>query len=137
MAKIHSYLTFGGNCREAMNFYKDCFGGELMFQTVGDSPLSGKLPKKMKDCILHSTLTNKNLVLMGSDMTPVSGLKNGNAIALVLNCKSVDEITDLYFKLSRGGKADQIIEETFWGALFGNLTDRYGHHWILNYNRKF
>ena len=45
---IHSYLTFSGNCREAMTFYQECFGGTLTFQTVGDSPMSGKLPKKMK-----------------------------------------------------------------------------------------
>ena len=68
MTQINSYLTFNGNCREAMNFYKECLGGELVLQTIGDSPLSEKMPAKMKDSILHSTLTKDNLVLLGSDM---------------------------------------------------------------------
>ena len=55
--QIQSYLTFNGNCREAMNFYQRCLGGELAFQTVGESPLSDHMPAQMKDCILHSTLT--------------------------------------------------------------------------------
>jgi PhnB protein len=47
MAQINSYLTFSGNCREAMTFYKECLGGELAFQTVGESPLSDQMPKQM------------------------------------------------------------------------------------------
>ena len=45
--QIQSYLTFNGNCREAMNFYKQCLGGELWFQTVGESPLSEHMPPQM------------------------------------------------------------------------------------------
>jgi Bacteriocin-protection, YdeI or OmpD-Associated len=54
MSQINAYLTFNGNCREAMIFYKECLGEELVFQTVGESPLSDKMPPQMKDCILHS-----------------------------------------------------------------------------------
>jgi len=49
---INGYLTFNGNCREAMNFYKKCLGGELTFQTIGDSPLSEKMNSKMQNAIL-------------------------------------------------------------------------------------
>ncbi len=55
---INSYLTFSGNCREAMRFYQECLGGELQIQTIGDSPMAAKMPKKMKNYILHATLTN-------------------------------------------------------------------------------
>ena len=41
MAQINAYLKFDGNCREAMTFYKECFGGELIFNTVKGSPLEG------------------------------------------------------------------------------------------------
>ena len=53
MTTIITYLTFNGNCREAMTFYKECLGGELHFQTVGVSPHSSKMPKKMKDVIAN------------------------------------------------------------------------------------
>jgi PhnB protein len=134
LALINSYLTFNGNCREAMTFYKECFGGELTFQTIGESPLSEKMPKKMKECILHATLKNGSLVLMGSDMVPKAGLVKGNGVSLSLHCSSREEIKNWYQKLSSGGNADHPLENTFWGALFGDLTDRFGVHWLLNYD---
>ena len=92
MTQINSYLTFSGNCREAMQFYKECLGGELILQTIGESPLSGKMPQQMKDCILHSTLIKGNLVMMGSDMVGENGITKGNAVSLMLNCSSEEEI---------------------------------------------
>ncbi|MBC7391586.1 MAG: VOC family protein [Opitutaceae bacterium] len=135
MTKIHSYLTFNGNCREAMNFYKECLGGEMVFQTVGESPLSDNMPKEMKDCILHASLTKGDLILMGSDMVPKKGLQKGNTVSLSLHCSSEKEIKDYYVKLSDGGSKDHALENTFWGALFGDLTDKYGNHWLLNFDK--
>jgi PhnB protein len=133
MTQISSYLTFSGNCREAMNFYKDCLGGELSFQTIGESPLADKMPAAMKDFILHSTLTKANLVLMGSDMVGDQGLIRGNAVSMAINCSSEEEIQRFYEKLSAGGTKDHALEQSFWGATFGDLTDKYGNHWLLNY----
>lgn len=133
MASIITYLTFNGNCREAMSFYKECLGGELSFQTVGESPMSEKLPDLMKDSIMHASLVKGDLVMMGSDMVPDSGLVKGNAVSLLINCISEEELRNFYEKLSRGGKKDHPIENTFWGALFGELTDKYQNHWMLSY----
>jgi PhnB protein len=135
MTQINSYLTFGGNCREAMNFYKECLGGELILQTIGESPLSDKMPPQMKESILHSSLTKDALVLMGSDMVSEQGLIKGNAVSLSINCSSEEEIKNFYEKLSSGGKKDHPLENTFWGALFGDLTDKYGNHWLLNFDK--
>lgn len=135
MTQINSYLTFNGNCREAMTFYRECLGGELTFQTVGESPLSGKMPEKMKDCILHATLTKDSWVLLASDMVSDKGLIKGNSISLSLNCSSEEEIRSYYTKLSAGGTANHPLENSFWGALFGDLTDKYDNHWILNFNK--
>ncbi|MBX2924349.1 MAG: VOC family protein [Chitinophagaceae bacterium] len=136
MKTIYSYLTFNGNCREAMTFYKNCLGGDLNFQTVGESSLSATMPVKMKDCIVHAVLTNKEFVLMGSDMVSESGLLKGNAVSLVLNCTSEKEIKACYKKLSQGGEQTHPLENTFWNALFGGLTDKYGNTWMLNYYRE-
>jgi PhnB protein len=135
MKSVNPYLTFNGNCREAMTFYQKCLGGKLFFQTIGESPLSEKMPKKMKDCILHSTLTNGRLLLMGSDMVSETGLIKGNAVSLTLNCSSEKEIRNFYKRLSTGGLARHPLKDTFWGALFGGLTDKYGNHWLLNCNK--
>ena len=135
MAQINSYLTFSGNCREAMLFYQKCLGGELLLQTIGDSPLAKQMPAKMKDFILHATLTKNELILMGSDMVAETGLIKGNAVSLSVNCSSEKEIKSFYKKLAVGGNADHPLENTFWGALFGDLTDKYGNHWLLNFDR--
>ncbi|HET6996887.1 MAG TPA: VOC family protein [Chitinophagaceae bacterium] len=133
MTQINSYLTFNGNCREAMTFYKECLGGELVLQTIEESPMADKMPPQMKKSILHSTLTRGTLVLMGSDMVDENGLIKGNSVSLMLNCSSEKEIKECYKSLSKGGKATHPLENTFWGALFGDLTDRFGNHWLLHY----
>lgn len=136
MISVHAYITFNGNCREAMTYYQKCLGGELLFQSIGESPKSDKLSKKMKDCILHSTLSNGSLLLMGSDMVGENGLLKGNAVSLMLNCASEKEIRACYKNLSAGGKPTHPLNKTHWGALFGGLTDKYGNNWMLNCNLK-
>lgn len=135
--QLNSYLTFDGNCREAMTFYQDCLGGKLTFQTVGESPLSEKMPKQMRDSILHAALTKGHLILMASDMVDEIGLIKGNSVSLTLHCNSKEETTSCYAKLSAGGKANHPLEDSFSGALFGDLTDKFGHHWIISFNRNF
>ncbi len=135
MTQINSYLSFSGNCREAMNFYKDCLGGELNLQTIGESPLADKMPAQMKEFILHATLIKDNLVLMGSDMVSDKGLVKGNNVSMAINCSSEEDIQHLYETLSAGGSKDHVLEQSFWGATFGDLTDKYGNHWLLNYEK--
>lgn len=134
MTQINAYLTFNGNCREAMTFYRDCLGGVLSLQTIGESPLADKMPKEMKDCILHGTLTRDAMVLLGSDMVGEQGLTKGNAVSLMLDCSSEQELRDCFEKLTAGGRVTHPLEISFWGALFGDLTDRYGNQWLLHYN---
>jgi PhnB protein len=136
MAQINSYLTFNGNCREAMQFYQKCLGGKLRLQTVGDSPLADQLPSKMKQCILHGTLTRGSMVIMATDMVADKGLIRGNAVSLLLNCNSEKEIRTYYKNLSAGGEATHPVHESFWGSLFGDLTDKYGNNWLLHFDRR-
>lgn len=133
MTSIHTYLTFNGNCREAMTFYKDCLGGELVLQTIGESPVSAEIPAFMRSFILHSSLTKGSLVITGSDMVPETGLMPGNTVSLFLNCASEAEARNFYARLATDGVATHPLESTFWGALFGGLTDKFGLHWLINF----
>lgn len=90
----------------------------------------------MKNCILHATLSNGSILLMGSDMINEKGLLKGNAVSLVLNCKSEKEIRTCYKNLSLNGEQTHPLEETYWNALFGGLTDKYGNSWVLHYSMK-
>lgn len=134
MSKLNTYLTFNGNCREAMSFYQACLNGELVFQAIGDSPLADKMPRAMKKRILHSTLTREGITIMGSDMVGEKGLLKGNTVSLMLDCSSEEEARSCYEKLSEGGEATHPLHISFWGALFGDLTDKYGNQWLLHFD---
>jgi PhnB protein len=135
MTQINSYLTFNGNCREAMTFYQECLGGELFLQTIGESPIAEQIPPQMKESILHATLTKGALIIMASDMVSEQGLIKGNNVSLMLNCSSEEEIRAFYQKLLEGGEARHPLENTFWGALFGGFIDKFGILWLLNFDK--
>jgi PhnB protein len=135
MDSINAYIGFNGRCREAMSFYKDCFGGELDLQQVDGSPMEQFWPQG-KGQIFHSALTQGGKVLiMGSDMGGAQEQVNGNNIQLAVSCTSEDEIHSLFDKLGKGGTVLAPINETFWNALFGSVKDRFGINWMLNYSR--
>ncbi|MBS1682934.1 MAG: VOC family protein [Bacteroidetes bacterium] len=134
-AKLNPYLTFNGQCREAMTFYQQCLGGELTIQKVSESPMAAQMPSEAGANILHSCLTNGSVVLMGSDMMPSNKIR-GNDFYLCLNFANEVEINECFNKLSDGGKVKMGLHQTFWGATYGELTDKYGYHWSLNYSKE-
>jgi PhnB protein len=134
MRQVNSYVGFGGKCREAMEFYKQSFGGELFLQAAKDSPVADKLPPHMQDEIIHSMLTSGPLVLMGTDMTRGKVIE-GNTVSICVNCSSKEELDDLFAKLSEGGEVRDPVMEAFWGGYYGALTDKYGKHWVFNYDK--
>jgi PhnB protein len=127
------YLTFAGNAREGMLFYKKCLGGKLVFQKIAKTPLAKQMPAKMKTMILHASLTKKDMVIMASDMVGEKGLTKGNSVSIMLDCDSEKELKSVYKKLSQGGKQTHPVEITFFGSLLGGLTDKYGNTWLLHY----
>jgi len=134
--QINAYVGFNGNCTEAMNFYKECLGGELMLQKIGESPIANQFPPAMKDQVLHSSLTkNGTLLLMATDCVAPGGFQQGNNVALSLNCSSEEEINNFYSKLSEGGKIIDSLKQQFWGAMFGVFDDKFGVRWMLNYDK--
>ncbi len=136
MKNINCYLTFNGNCREAMTFYKECFDGELTLQTIGESPMAERMPPKMQQCILHATLINGNVSILGSDMVSEKGLIKGNSVSMMLDCSSEEEIRRVHAQLaSKGGSVLHPLEITFWGALFGDVYDQFGNIWILQFDK--
>ena len=133
MTQLFPYLRFNGNCREAMSFYKSCLGGELILQTVAESPIAAQMPPGTGNNIMHATLTKGSLMLAGSDMAPAEGVKQGNHMVLTLNCSSAEEINTFFQNLSAGGKVSMPLQAEFWGDTFGMLTDKFGNEWMLNY----
>ena len=135
MAKLNPYISFSGKTREALGFYKEIFGGEISLMTIADTPMAEQFPAEKQQEIMHGQLDAGGVVLMGSDMSGPEGVTQGNSVSLVLNCDSQEEIERLFQQLSTDGKAGMALSDTFWGAVYGSLIDKYGVYWSLNYQK--
>ena len=143
MIQINPHLHLNGKTREAMAFYKDCFGGEVSIMTVAEMPadakagMPGGVTKENESKVMHASLTKDGAtLLMAADMMDPKTFTQGDTITLSINCTSEKEINDLFSKLSRGGKVTMSLGEQFWGATFGMLTDKFGIDWMLNYQKQ-
>jgi PhnB protein len=139
MAKLNPYLTFNGNCGEAFNFYKSVFGGEFMY--IGKfkdmPPMPGQtLSAEDGERIMHVSLPISNeTILMGSDSNPAMGqVSIGQHISLSIGTDSKDEADKIFNALTAGGKITMPLQDTFWGAYFGMLIDKFGFIWMVNYD---
>ncbi len=130
---LNTYLAFGGNCREAFEFYRSVFGGEFSdVNTFGEGPEGLPLAEGQDDHIMHVSLPVGDSVLMGSDAT-TSGppLEVGNNFSISVDAPSREQADALYAALSEGGAATMPMEDQFWGAYFGMCTDRFGVNWMV------
>ena len=132
MKPLIPYLFFDGNCREALEFYKSCFGGELQIITYADGPKESSFPKGEADKVMHGHLAAGELLLMASD-NPMKTPLNGDNVHLSVNCETMPQIRKLFANLGAGGQVKMPLADTFWGSHFGMLTDRFGIHWMLSH----
>jgi PhnB protein len=133
MKELVTYLNFNGNCRDAMKFYERCLGGELQMMPFSEVP--GDHPPEAKNRIIHARLTNGSAVLMASDTMPGMPFQQGNNFAISVHCKSQDELERFFTALGDKGKVTMPLQDTFWGARFGMLTDQFGINWMFNFEK--
>ncbi|MCF6130765.1 VOC family protein [Flavobacterium wongokense] len=141
MASINPYLIFNGNCEEAFLFYKSVFGGEFPYigkfsdMPPSDDPNCPPPSADEADRIMHVSLPIGNTVLMGSDSTSQSGdVPFGGNFSISINTDSRAEADKLFNGLSAGGTTIMPMQNTFWGAYFGMLTDKFGIGWMVNFD---
>jgi PhnB protein len=124
-------LSFDGQCEAAFKFYERCLNGKITFMlTWGDSPMAGDTPLPWHSKIAHATLVVGNSRLQGSDLAPgIYEFPQGFAIAL---SPTGGDAERLFTELAAGGTVRMPLQETFWAARFGMLTDRFGIPWVIN-----
>ncbi len=143
--QLNHYLNFKGNTEAAFNFYKSVFGGEFLFvmrysdvpTQEGQSPLSEADRQK----IMHISLPiNEYTVLMASDISEQFCAQTNKAftigtnhyISINLDASEHDEAKRLFDALAVNGTVEMALSPTFWGALYGALTDQFGIQWMIN-----
>jgi len=128
--KLNTYLNYGGNCRQALEFYEKELGGKItMLMTHGQAPVPGADPE-MKDKVLYASITIADTVVMASDV-PADRFQPMRSVYL---CHSVDSDADaerIYALLSEGGQVFMPIQETFFATRFAQLRDRFGTSWMI------
>lgn len=134
MTQAIAYLSFNGNCAEAMRFYERALHGKLeVLMSGADSPMAASIPKAFADRILHA-----RLVLAGGGTlyagdapahVPYEGIKG---VAIAVDYASTDEAQQVFDALAVGGQVTMPMQPAFWAKRWGMLVDRFGTPWIVN-----
>jgi PhnB protein len=129
---LNPYISFKDNAREAMEFYKTVFGGELILSTFGEAGMTDHGVKP--NGIMHASLIADNgITIMASDsVTGYRPYEPGTNISISLSGDDEKELTDYYDKLADGGKVEEPLTKAPWGDTFGMCTDKFGIFWMVN-----
>ena len=127
---LDPYLFFKGNAKEAMEFYKNVFGGELTIMTFGEAG-ADKMPgmEEMTDNVMHAMLDG-DVRLMASDSREASDKMA--KVELSLSGDDEEKLSKYFEALSAGGNVKSSLKKEVWGDMFGQLTDKYGVDWMVN-----
>jgi PhnB protein len=126
---LNPYLTFNGNCREAMENYKSIFNGELELMTFDQAPMDVDDDYKQK--IMHATLKFGSAILMASDGNKGQEVTQGNASWVMVNMADLEEAEEVFKKLQDGGATVMPWDKTFWNSMFGMCVDKFGTGWMI------
>jgi PhnB protein len=134
--ELEPYLFFSGNCEEALNFYKGVFGGEISgISRWKDAPPEMGMPADLGERIMHSNFKSPTLKFMASDSRPTTKYGEGR-ISLSLGTTDLADAQRVWDALAKGGTIDVDFADTFWGAKFGMVTDKFGVDWMINCENK-
>ena len=133
--KLYTYLNYGGNCRQAFEFYAEHLGGRIeMLMTHGEMPGPSQVPPERRNDVLHARMAIGGATLLGADVPP-ERFQPMRSAYLSLSLDSDEEAERIYALLSEGGQIFMKMEETFFAHRFAMLRDRFGTSWMLMHNR--
>lgn len=132
--QLTPYIIFNGNCEEALNFYAKALEGEIKdLMRFEGTPAESMSADKQK--VMHAHFQGKGIFFMASD-SGQGGANQAGMVHLSLNFDDASEQGKIFNALSEGGKVTMPLEDTFWGATFGMLTDKFGINWMFNCDKK-
>ncbi len=132
---ITPYLFFPGNCEDALNFYKTVFKGEITFiQRFGEANMP--VEEDYRDKIMHATLEFESSRIQFSDGAPHKKITPGDNVHLSLNFENETKMRLTWSKFAEGGSVHMDLQDTFWGAIYGQLEDKFGMRWMFNYQKE-
>jgi PhnB protein len=144
MARVSTYLNFAGNTETAFEFYRGVFGGDFTspIHRFGDAPASPDQPPMSeadKNLVMHLELPLLgDHSLMGTDAPETMGFKviQGNNVHISLLPDTRADAERLFNGLAVNAEIEMPLQEMFWGAYYGSLTDQFGIRWMVNCESK-
>jgi len=144
MASVSTYLNFSRSTEQAFLFYRSVFGGDFngpihRFSDIPQQSGQPPLDEADKALVMHVALPILGgHVLMGTDAPPSMGftVTLGNNVYINLEPDTRAQTDELFNALAVGGKVEMPLQDMFWGAYFGSLTDKFGVHWMFNCTSK-
>ena len=129
VARLNPYLGFRGKAREALEFYRSVFGGDLEIMTFGEM---GDPEGAEADLVMHGRLeTPQGFTLMAADAPDKMGLASETFVTISLSGDD-PQLREFWAKLSDGGTVDVPFEKQMWGDEFGECTDKFGVRWSVD-----
>ena len=128
---VNPFLTFNGNCEEAINFYVQIFNGEIN-QLTRFSETASNVPDNYKDKIMHISFRFEDNTILAADSLPDKPRTFGNNFSLSVDVMQIMEMEKTFARLAEGGRITMPLQDTFWGSRFGMLTDKFGVNWMFH-----
>lgn len=116
------YIFFYGRCKEALEFYKETFGGSYELTPDED-------PEK----VMHAAFNAPGIHLMASDGAEIKTVDpDAGNISIALTAANRAEGERVFEALSASGTVVMPFTEASWGGYFGIANDRFGTQWLIN-----
>lgn len=133
MKSLSPYIIFFGRTREALEFYQQALTGEIVqLNTFSEAGSACGDMGADPNGVMHSEFRAEAVHFFASDGIPGSSAVEGNRITLAINFTHLDEQAAVFNALAAGGEINQPLADQFWGAKYGELTDKFGLRWSLN-----
>jgi PhnB protein len=141
-----THLNFRGQAREALEFYRSVFGGQINVVTYGDFGMPAEAPGA-KNVVFGEVVAENGFRVMAYDVpgadgplpenAPATRRENGTTVTeerffLAVRGESVDEVTPIWSGLADGAAVIEAFGPAQWAPAFGMLTDRFGVTWIVD-----
>ncbi len=129
--QVQPYLSFEGRCEEAINFYRNALGAEvIMMMRFKEAPDQSMMTPGTGEKIMHASLRIGDSTVMASDGRCM-GKATFQGISLSLTLANDAEAKRLFDALANGGQVQMPLAKTFFATSFGMVADRFGVAWMV------
>lgn len=127
--KITPFLWFDNQAEEAVNFYTSIFNNSKVGNVSRYDEASAQASGQSAGSLLTVEFEIAGYKFVGLNGGPV--FKFTPAISFFVNCKTADEVQNLWDKLSVGGKTLMPLDSYFFSEKYGWVEDKFGVSWQL------